>query len=76
MKNCLEEYRESDVNEIAEKYIEGVPQIATTAVNSDEGLDHDGEQIRGVKNEDSTIQEGIVTFDIQSARGEFITVAG
>ena len=63
MKSCLEEYRESDVNDIAEKYIEGEPQIAKTAVNPDEG--HDGEQIRGAKNEDSTIQEGTVTFDIR-----------
>ena len=55
MKSCLEEYRESDVNEIAEKYIEGEPQIAKMAVYPDEEADHDGEQIRGAKNEDSTI---------------------
>ena len=65
MKSCLEEYRRSDVNDIAEKYIEGEPQIARAAVNSDEGPDHDGEQIRGARNEDSTIQEGTVTFDIR-----------
>ena len=65
MKSCLEEYRESDVNDIAEKYIEGEPQIARAAVNPDEGPDHDGEQIRGARNEDSTIQEGTVTFDIR-----------
>ena len=65
MKSCLEEYRESDVNEIAEKYIEGEPQIAKTTVHPDEGAGSDGEQIRGAKNEDSTIQEGVVTFDIR-----------
>ena len=27
MKNCLEEYRDCDVDEIAEKYIEGTPQL-------------------------------------------------
>ena len=65
MKSCLEEYRGSDVNEIAEKYIEGDPQVAQTAVNPDEGAGHDGEQIRGARNEDSTMQEGTVMFDIR-----------
>ena len=36
MKSCLEEYRECDVKEIAEKYIEGTPQIAQEPVNPDE----------------------------------------
>lgn len=65
MKSCLEEYRESDVNDIAEKYIESEPQIAKTAVNPDEEPGYDREQIRGIRNEDSTIQEGTVTFDIR-----------
>lgn len=65
MKSCLEEYKDCDINEIAEKYIEGEPQIAKTAVNPDEEPDHGGEQIEGAKNEDSTIQEGTVTFDIR-----------
>lgn len=63
MKSCLEEYRESDVDDIAEKYIEGEPQIAETAVNPNES--YDSEQIKGAKNEDSTIHEGTVTFDIR-----------
>lgn len=65
MTSCLEEYRGIEVNEIAEKYIEGEPQIAKAAVNPDEGSDHDNEQIQGTKNEDSTINEGTVTFDIR-----------
>ena len=65
MKSCLEEYKDCDINEIAEKYIEGEPQIAKTAVNPDEEPDHGGEQIEGAKNEDSTIQEGTITFDIR-----------
>ena len=36
MKNCLEEYRDCDVDEIAEKYIEGTPQIGEVAVAPDE----------------------------------------
>ena len=36
MKNCLEEYRDCDVDEIAEKYIEGIPQVdrKSTRLNS------------------------------------------
>lgn len=65
MKSCLEEYRNLDVDVIAEKYIEGDPQIAKTAVNPDEELENAGEQIKGAKNEDSTIKEGTVTYDIR-----------
>lgn len=36
MKNCVEEYRDCDVNEIAEQYIEGQPQVGETAVAPDE----------------------------------------
>lgn len=63
MKSCIEEYRELDVNEIAEKYIEGEPQIAKTAVHPDEEVV--GEQIRGANTEDSTIKEGTITYDIR-----------
>lgn len=64
MKSCLEEYKDYNVNEIAEKYIEGNPQIAETAVNPDEESDGN-EQIRGMKTEDSTMQEGTITYDIR-----------
>ena len=64
MKSCLEEYRDAAVEEIAEKYIEGEPQIAQTAVNADEGR-REGEQIRGMDTKDSTIQEGTVLYDIR-----------
>ena len=35
MKSCLEEYRDCDVNEIAEKYIEGQPQVGEVPVLPD-----------------------------------------
>ncbi len=53
------------MDEIAEHYIEGSPQIAQTAVNPDEVTDSQGEQIEGSKTEDSTIKEGTVTYDIR-----------
>ena len=65
MKSCLEEYKTYSIHEIAEKYIEGVPQIAEATVNPDEKTCNCGEQIQGVKNEDSTIQEGTITYDIR-----------
>ena len=37
MKSCLEEYKECDVNDIAEKYIEGQPQVSAVPVLPDEG---------------------------------------
>lgn len=64
MKSCLEEYRDFDVEEIAAKYIEGEPQIAKEAVNPDEETYRGGEQIKGVKTEDSTVKEGTVIYDI------------
>ena len=65
MKSCLEEYRDFDVEEISEKYIEGEPQITKTAVHPDEEADGSGEQIKGEKTEDSTIKEGTITYDIR-----------
>lgn len=65
MKSCLEEYRGFHVEEIAEKYIEGDPQIAKAGVNPDEEATNAGEQIKGAKTEDSTMNEGTVTYDIR-----------
>ena len=59
MKSCLEEYKDYDVQTIAEKYIEGDPQISTISVNPDE------EQIQGACTEDVTIKEGTITYDIR-----------
>ncbi len=55
MKSCMEEYQDFAVNEIAQKYIEGEPQIAQAAVHPDEETDSSDEQIKGAKTEDSTI---------------------
>lgn len=65
MKSCLEEFQDFTVDEIADKYIEGSPQIAQIAVNPDEGTSFKGEQIEGSKTEDSTMKEGTITYDIR-----------
>ena len=63
MKSCLEEYRDCEISEIASKYIEGEAQISEAAVHSDE--EAESLQIRGLNTEDSTINEGTVTYDIR-----------
>ena len=64
MKNCLPEYRDCDVYEIAKKYIEGEPQISETAVHQDEQT-QTAPVIKGLNTEDASICEGTVTFDIR-----------
>lgn len=64
MKCCLEEYRDCTIQEIAERYIEGEPQISETAVHPDEEAD-ETPMIRGLNTEDVSIREGTITYDIR-----------
>ena len=61
MKACLEEYKDCDVNDIVEKYIEGQPQVSTVPVLPDE----DSPIISGMDTEDKSVREGTVTYDIR-----------
>ena len=61
MKACLVEYKDCDVNEIAEKYIEGTPQVAAVPVLPDGG----GTIINGMATEDKSKREGTITYDIR-----------
>lgn len=36
MKGCVDEYSECSVDEIAEKYIEGTPEVGTVGVHVDD----------------------------------------
>ena len=60
MKSCLEEYRDIDVDEIAEKYIEGTPIVSEIPVSPDAT----GPRIRGMAQEQSSPTEGSAYFDI------------
>lgn len=60
MKSSLAEYRDLDVKEIAEKYIEGEPAVGETPVHQDET----NPRIKGSNTEDTSINEGTVTYDI------------
>ena len=61
MKSCLEEYMDCDVNNIAEKYIEGQPQVSAVPVLPDE----DSTVISGMDTEDKSVREGTVYYDIR-----------
>lgn len=61
MKACLEEYKDCDVGDIAEKYIEGQPQVSAFPVLPDVN----GTVISGMDTEDKSVREGTVTFDIR-----------
>ncbi len=63
MKNCLEEYRDYEVDAIAEKYIEGTPQVGEVAVAPDES--NGISMIQGAGNEATSLTEGTVTYDIR-----------
>ena len=63
MKECLEEYRNCNIQEIVSRYIDGEPDIGQVPVNVDERLS--GEQIRNVSVEDASVYEGTVTYDIR-----------
>lgn len=52
-----------DVNEIAENYIEGQPQVGETAVAPDET--NQTSRIHGTGVEDATLSEGTITYDIR-----------
>ncbi len=59
LKGCLEEFKDIDVKDIAEKYIEGKPLVSEEAVHQDEGIVIDGKNT-----EDSSIYEGTARYDI------------
>ena len=76
MKSCLPEYRDCTVQEIAEKYIEGKPQISEIAVHQDEQLET-APVIKGLNTEDNSICEETITYDVRfhavaPASGELI----
>lgn len=59
MKNCVNEYSACSVDEIAEKYIEGTPEVGTVGVHVDDTNrpKKTSDVIAGSNNEDSTLTE-------------------
>ena len=60
LKYCVFEFRDCDIKDIENKYIEGKPIISKREVHQDE----QGEFIQGMDTEDLSITEGTVYFDI------------
>ena len=69
MKGCVEEYRSCPVHEIAEKYIEGEPEIGTVGVHADDTnrVHHStaDSTISGSNSEDATLTEGTIYYDVR-----------
>lgn len=60
MKECLEEFSDASLDDIANKYIEGTPEIGEVPV-----LANSTPRIKGSANKDATTHEGTVIFDIR-----------
>ena len=67
MKNCVNEYSACSVDEIAEKYIEGTPEVGTVGVHVDDTNrpKKTAGVITGSNNEDSTLTEGTINYDVR-----------
>ena len=65
MKECVPEYRGCTVWEIAEKYIEGEPQIGAVGVDADETNRSVSATIHGTNTEDVTLTEGTIRYDVR-----------
>lgn len=72
LKGCVAEYEKCSIEDIAEKYIEGEPEISAVGVHKDAGnqsvpLTIQREaitQIKGITTEDSSQTEGTVYYDV------------
>ncbi len=61
LKDCVKEFEGCTTSDIVAKYIEGTPEISKEPVMPDEVMP----EISGVTNEDTTVKEGTVTYDIR-----------
>ena len=67
LKECLMEYQDYTPEEIADRFIEGDPQVGEAAVHADEEISEweKPERILGLNTEDPTVTEGMVRYDIR-----------
>ncbi len=63
LKYCVEEFQDSEIADIRDRYIQGTPEVALTPVLPDET--NAASRIRGENTEDALVTEGKVTFDIR-----------
>lgn len=64
LQTCVEEYKSCSLKDIEEQYIIGIPQISSSPLHQDETFDSN-ECVQGSRNEDISLTEGTVTYDIK-----------
>ena len=61
MQRCVVEFKECTIDDIVNKYIEGEPHVAEIGVHPNTS---NANLITGMNNEDKSLNEGLVTYDI------------
>ena len=61
MQRCVVEFKDCTIDDIVNKYIEGEPLVAKIGVHPNTS---NANLITGMNNEDKSINEGLVTYDI------------
>lgn len=73
LKSCVQEFSDCSLSDIAGKYIEGEPSVSSVCVDQNQDVEfpgavqYTGSKIAGLSNEDKSIHEGLVTYDIRFA---------
>ena len=65
LKYCVEEFKECEIADIRDCYIQGTPEVASTPVLPDQTNAGTSSHILGDANEDVSVTEGKITFDIR-----------
>ena len=67
LKGCVEEYSGCSIREIAEKYIEGEPEVGTTGVHKDDTncVKKTDAPVTGESTEDTSQTEGTIYYDVR-----------
>ena len=63
LKYCTAEFVECSIEDIMDRYIEGTPEVATAVVHRSKK--NKSLLIDGTNTEDSSVAEGVVTFDVK-----------
>ena len=65
MKQTVHEYRDSSIEDIVRKYIEGSPDVGIIPVDPDATNKADAGKIQGLANDDKSLTEGNIFYDIK-----------
>ena len=65
LQGVVDEFKDCSIRDIADKYIESDPEIATTSVDADMDHRQRPDSITGMNTEDKTVGEGTIYYDIR-----------